>query len=580
MSLKTSCLVALFLLVIGTQTLKAQNTIPESPAGRRLSAFIDSINSSDADSTIAFLKDAYSVSDEATLAKRKSKSNLIRSQLGTVTVEKISSSSENQIVATCKSSSGLRVAITLTVEEQKPFKIKSVGMEMAGAEDATNDSALDDKGKTEIIETLSKELRAKYVFPEVAEKMATAIEQSLKAGEYTSIVDAHQFATHLTNQLRSICNDKHLRVRAGAPNSRGPLQSNPSSNHGFVKVEMLPGGIGYLKFNFFSGEKEAQETAAAAMNFLGHSNALIFDLRENGGGSPEMIAFLSSYLFEDPTHLNSFYNRPNETTTETWTQKKVPGKKFSAETPIYVLTSTNTFSGAEEFSYNLKNLKRGTIVGETTGGGAHPVMPVQLGKQMYMTMPFARAINPITNSNWEGVGVQPDVEVSADQALEKAISLAQNHAADLAAAKSTAMETTNKKTVDLNRMIEEASRLMANESFADAAVAFAKITEIDANNGEAWFRYSYCLHMSGNIDKALEAHQKAAGFDEFSGIANYNIACVYSLKNNIDESFDHLEKAIKLGFGNASQMNGDSDLKNIRKDPRYAKLIEKLKSDN
>ena len=116
------------------------------------------------------------------------------------------------------------------------------------------------------------------------------------------------------------------------------------------------------------------------MNFLGHSNALIFDLRQNGGGSPEMIAYLSSYLFEEPVHLNSFYNRPTETTTETWTQKEVPGKKFSPETQIFVLTSSNTFSGAEEFSYNLKNLKRGTIVGETTGGGAHPVMPVVLGR--------------------------------------------------------------------------------------------------------------------------------------------------------------------------------------------------------
>jgi retinol-binding protein 3 len=110
------------------------------------------------------------------------------------------------------------------------------------------------------------------------------------------------------------------------------------------------------------------------MNFLAHVDATIFDLRENGGGDPRMVAMISSYLFDKPTHLNDLYNRKEDSTTQYWTLPYVPGATL-ADKPAFVLTSKGTFSGAEEFTHNLKNLKRATIVGETTGGGAHPVAP-------------------------------------------------------------------------------------------------------------------------------------------------------------------------------------------------------------
>ena len=164
--------------------------------------------------------------------------------------------------------------------------------------------------------------------------------------------------------------------------------------------------------------------AVGAMAFLANCDALIIDLRENGGGSPEMIQLLSSYFFSgEPRHLNSFYYRMDEKTEQYWTQPYVPGAKL-ADTDLYVLTSGYTFSGAEEFTYNLKNMKRATIVGETTGGGAHPVRIEVLNDHFAIGVPYARAVNPISKTNWEGTGVEPDVKVPAAQALAQAHLLA------------------------------------------------------------------------------------------------------------------------------------------------------------
>ena len=158
------------------------------------------------------------------------------------------------------------------------------------------------------------------------------------------------------------------------------------------------------------------------MNFLGNVDAIIFDLRENGGGDPKMVAFVSSYLFAERTHLNDLYNRKENKTTEYWTQD-VPGKRLVSQ-PAYVLTSKRTFSGAEEFSYNLNNLKRATIIGETTGGGAHPVSGHKVDDHFGIGVPFARAINPVSKTNWEGTGVEPDVPTPAGEALAVAKKMA------------------------------------------------------------------------------------------------------------------------------------------------------------
>jgi C-terminal processing protease CtpA/Prc len=160
------------------------------------------------------------------------------------------------------------------------------------------------------------------------------------------------------------------------------------------------------------------------MNLLAHTDALIIDLRKNTGGSPTMIALLSTFLFgPEPVHLNSFYDRSGDKTSQTWTLPYVPGQR-TPDKPVFVLTSNRTFSAAEEFTYNLKNLKRATIIGEKTGGGAHPGGDISVTPHFRVFVPVGRAINPISGTNWEGTGIEPDIAVPEAGALDYAYRLA------------------------------------------------------------------------------------------------------------------------------------------------------------
>jgi C-terminal processing protease CtpA/Prc len=197
-----------------------------------------------------------------------------------------------------------------------------------------------------------------------------------------------------------------------------------SRNYDIRKVETLPGNIGYIDLRSFPQASAARPALGALMNLVADTDALIVDLRNNGGGDPQAVAFMSSYLFDKRTHLNDMYWREGGRTEAFWTEENVPGKKFGGTKKIYVLTSKNTFSGAEEFSYNLQQLRRGLIVGETTGGGAHPGGVHRIHEHMAAFIPAGRAINPISKTNWEGSGVVPDVKVDAEGALRTAERLA------------------------------------------------------------------------------------------------------------------------------------------------------------
>ncbi|HEY9500190.1 MAG TPA: S41 family peptidase [Pyrinomonadaceae bacterium] len=294
-----------------------------------------------------------------------------------------------------------------------------------------SDLTIDAATRTQVIDTILKRLNDSYVFPEVAKKMELAIRDRVTKKEYDQITSARQFATKLTADLQAVSNDKHLRVRYSheAIPERGPSRE-PSAeereerkrdlnwmNHGFAKVERLPGNIGYIEFLNFMDEELGADTVAAAMNFVNNTDALIIDMRRNGGGNPAMVALVCSYLFgPEPVHLNDLYWREGNRTDEFWTKKEVAGKRYLNK-DVYVLTSKRTFSGAEEFTYNLKNLKRATIIGETTGGGAHPGGVFRISEHFGMFVPTGRAISPITKTNWEGTGVAPDIVVASDQAL-------------------------------------------------------------------------------------------------------------------------------------------------------------------
>ena len=199
-------------------------------------------------------------------------------------------------------------------------------------------------------------------------------------------------------------------------------------NFGIRRVERLDGNVGYLDVRRVPVPANAGPAIAAAMELVAGTNALIIDLRHNGGGSPDGVVLWCSYLLEDqqPTHLNDIFRADTGETRQFWSLPYVPGTRYT-DRPVYVLTSDRTFSGGEDFAYTLQALGRATLIGETTGGGAHPTRPFPVSSAVIIAIPFARSINPVTGSNWQGTGVIPDVAVPADEALDVAYARALEH---------------------------------------------------------------------------------------------------------------------------------------------------------
>ena len=325
----------------------------------------------------------------------------------------------------------------------------------------------------EVINALIDRLHAHYVFPVVAEHIGTELRQQLATGTYASAPTAQIFCTDLTHTLQTVGHDKHLEVRYSAeahpPATDGPSGTDSVAevvawreayreearlhNYGIARVERLPGNIGYLDLRGFEDPAVGAETAVAAMTLLAHTSALIVDLRQNGGGWPEMVALLTTFLFDaEIVHLDSLYWRQGEKTQQFWTLPYVPGSRFGGKKPVYVLTSNRTFSGAEEFTYNLQQLKRATIIGETTGGGANPGDWFALTPHFAVFIPTGRAINPISQDNWEGKGVAPDIAVPAEEAFDVAV---------VAALKAVSAELSTTSTGPLAQLSTEVREALA-----------------------------------------------------------------------------------------------------------------------
>ncbi len=324
------------------------------------------------------------------------------------------------------------------------FSFAVVAVLPAQAQPAPFDTALDPEARHALVESVLARLDASYVYPETARAMALDVRAREQAGAYDALDDARALADSLTAHLRAVSHDKHLSVFV-SPRPLPEVPPDPARdpdvqqrmdaqlrflNYGFDAVQRLDGNVGYMKLRGFapaSGDG-AKEIVAQVMGVLSRTDALIIDLRDNQGGEPEMVQLISSYLFGDePVHLNSLYWRAADRTEEFWTDDTVAGPRYGPDRPVYVLTSSQTFSAAEEFAYNLQQLKRATVVGETTGGGAHDGDVQRVTEHVGMWMPMARAINPVTGTNWEGVGVVPDVAAGASEALATAHTCALQH---------------------------------------------------------------------------------------------------------------------------------------------------------
>ncbi|GHE07165.1 S41 family peptidase [Streptomyces alanosinicus] len=284
-----------------------------------------------------------------------------------------------------------------------------------------------------VIAETTRLLTAHYVFPEVADRLAALLRARLEKGAYDT-ADPAELGARVTADLQSENGDQHLRLKFhpeplledGTQADLGALRREFAASLGGVpRVELLQGAAALLELapKLFP-LAWAAEPLSAALTLIARADTLILDLRETVGGDPDAVAFVCSHLLDGRTHLNTQYWRAGDRYEQFWTLPHVPGARFGGVKPVYVLTSGRTFSAGEELAYDLQQLGRAVVVGETTRGGAHPRDGWAVHPHLEASIPVGRAINPVSGTNWEGTGVRPDVPCPADMALDRALHLA------------------------------------------------------------------------------------------------------------------------------------------------------------
>jgi retinol-binding protein 3 len=432
-------LIQTFLLILALLAAplrtRAEVSPPDTPAGHTLRAFFEAFNSGEHDRIAAYVKEYDPENNADGLTS-------FSNQTGGFTLVSILHSAPDRLTFLVHGrADNIDAFGVLQLAGTAPPRVKRISIRALPPGAKPDEIQLDAGARRKTIDAIGSRLTDYYVYPDGAAQMIQAVQKHEKQGDYNSITDGEDFAAALTRDLRAVSHDQHLLVMYNpfiSPDqpgsSAGPHPPSPAEqarframiqhqNCTFSKLEILNHNVGYIKFDAFPDPDACGATVVAAMNFLAHSDALIFDLRENHGGDPSMVDFMVSYLFQQPTHINDLTNRHDNDTHQYWTIPWVPGPRF-VDQPVYVLTSHQTFSGGEEFTFDLKTQKRAIIVGETTGGGAHPVRPVSAGDHFTIGVPFGRPINPVTKGDWEGTGVEPDVQVPAADALTKAEKLA------------------------------------------------------------------------------------------------------------------------------------------------------------
>ena len=453
--------------------------------------------------------------------------------------------------------------------------------------------------RASIVSNITDLLIESYIFPEMGVHCGAFIHARLLDGDYETFNDQKDFAKRLTEDLRSVCHDKHMTVIARSlhPSTSEAHNSNrvelPESeierlrNYDFQEVKILEGNVGYLDLRGFSALPEAAPTAVAAMNFLANADAVIIDLRKNGGGCPTMVQIIASYFFkrDQLVHLMSRESRFQEQIDQTWTIPYVPGPSM-LEMPLFLLTSSRTFSAAESFAYGLQQQNRATLIGQTTKGGAHPIAGFPLTETMLIYIPYARAINPISGTNWEGVGVKPHVEVSAEATFDKGLAMAQEAAARhrVANQKSIRARDTMEQTLLrlANKLVEEGRSEEAiihltilTNAYPKRPTAWRRLIELQCRFGMAdqieatlaramdhgvanegyLDRLGYALLGDGHIEAATKVFEFEAKIYTTSTYAYGALGEVYRKTGKIEQAIKAFERSIMLNPHNEFSVN-------------------------
>ncbi len=422
--------------------------------------------------------------------------------------------------------------------------------------------------KENVIERLSQLMEDRYVFPEIAQKTSAYLKTKLKDGDFNQVSSLKEFATSLTSSVQEINRDKHMRIRLTPPmRSRGnsgkdaveikldQINFTREMTAGFREVKKFEGNIGYFDLRGFAPVEAGATVVDHMMALLHTCDAIIIDLRKNGGGSPAMVQYLCSYFFDKKVHLNSLYWREGDRTDEFWTTE-VAGEKLP-DVPLIVLTSNRTFSGAEEFSYNMQTQKRATLIGETTGGGANPGGTVPINEDLVVFIPTGRAINPITGTNWEGVGVIPDFETSAKEALTEALAHAKPMAENYRKKK---MEKYRNTLSGLYNHLESGGEKSKLHKLFEQCVHMSLLNEGDINQ----MGYDYLRRKENNKSELiLETNTRL-----FPNSANVydSYAEVLAENGKLSKAMINYKKAVSL-----AEKNNDPRLKLFQKNLQNAK---------
>lgn len=307
------------------------------------------------------------------------------------------------------------------------------------AHSAAGAEALDRAIQRQVLDELGREIEQRYVFPDKGEQAVAEVLRRLEAGDYDGL-DAETFGKRATETLRAVADDRHLRLRyRPLPQAQpGPVDLLADDVRRAVeadslsivpRVEVLDGNVGYLEVATFADPERFEPAVTAALELVAHTDAIIVDVRRNGGGAPRSVRYLSSYFLPAGAPLNGIYSRSTGVTEEFDAPAELPGRRLD-HLPLYILTSSKTASGAEGFAYNFKANRHGTVIGEVTWGGAQPGDTVRLGHGFEAFLANGRAVHPLTGTNWERVGVEPDMEMDAEAAYAEAVARAYRAAAE------------------------------------------------------------------------------------------------------------------------------------------------------